>query len=131
MKPAGFQKNKRLVSNEQFKAVLKRRLCVSDELLILYVAENKCGYPRLGISIAKALGNAVERNRIKRLLRESFRQTQREITGEFDYLVMVSPRFSQNTNKAVPPKKAIKLLTLEKVKNSFLALAAMAASKST
>ena len=71
-----FPKEKRLVSNRQFKAVLARGLRLSNGLLTLCMGENDCGYPRLGVSVSKSCGNAVVRNRLKRLLREAFRQSQ-------------------------------------------------------
>lgn len=90
MKPFSFPKSRRLVSNSQFQAVLSRGRRRSDGLLVLYMAQNDCGYPRLGVSIGKSHGNAVERNRLKRLLREAFRQNQKEIPAGFDYVLMIS-----------------------------------------
>jgi len=86
-----FPKSKRLVTNRQFKAVLARNLRVSNGLLTLFVAENDCDYPRLGISVGSSFGSAVVRNRLKRLLREAFRQNQGQIPAGFDYLVMPRP----------------------------------------
>ena len=95
LKRFSFPKTKRLVRNSQFKAVLARNLRISNGLLTLYMAENDCGYPRLGISVGKSLGNAVVRNRLKRLAREAFRQNQNRIPAGFDYLLMVSPQYSR------------------------------------
>jgi ribonuclease P protein component len=124
-----FAKKKRLVGNRQFKAVLDRRLRVSDGLLTLFMAENDCGYPRLGISVAKSCGGAVVRNRWKRLLRESFRQSQDRIPAGFDYLLMISREWSKELNSAPEAKEALKRLMLEQVKTSFLALVAAAVYK--
>ncbi len=104
-----FPKKKRLVSNRQFKAVLARGLRLSNGLLTLCMAENDCGYPRLGVSVSKSCGNAVVRNRLKRLLREAFRQSQDRIPAGFDYLIMIHPVRSKS-------------LTSNEVKDSFLAL---------
>ena len=121
MKRFSFPKKKRLVSNKQFKTVLSRNLRVSNDLLTLYIAENNCGYSRLGISVGKSYGNMVVRSRLKRLLREVFRQSQDRIPADFDYLLMISPQWSKKTDKS-RCKKAAKQLTYEQVRTSFLSL---------
>jgi len=113
-----FSKKKRLVSNRQFKAVLARKLRVSDGLLTLYMAENDCGYARLGVSVSKSCGGAVVRNRVKRLLREAFRQNQDQIPAGFDYLLMISPDWPKKENIPAGAGQP----TFEQVKTSFLAL---------
>jgi ribonuclease P protein component len=124
-----FSKKRRLVSNKQFEAVLARKVRVANGVLVLYAAENDCGYPRLGISVGKSCGGAVERNRLKRLLREAFRQTQGRIPPGFDYLLMISPQLSKKVNKSINSKEAVRQLKFEQVKASFLALAATAVRK--
>ncbi len=118
MKRFSFPKKKRLVNNRQFKAVLARGQRLSNELLTLYMAKNDCGFPRLGISVKKSCGNAVVRNRLKRLLREAFRQSQDQISAEFDYFIMFSPQWLKKPDTDKSPKKP----TFEQVKASFLSL---------
>jgi len=121
LKRFSFSKKMKLVTNAQFKAVLARGLRVSDELLTLYMAENDSGHPRLGISVGKSCGNAVVRNRLKRLLRESFRQSQDQIPAGFDYLLMISPSLEKK-EKSTVFKRTINQLTYGQVKNSFITL---------
>jgi len=115
VKRFSFPKNKRLLSNSQFKAILDRGRRLSNGLLTLYVAQNDCGYARLGVSVGKSSGNAVARNRLKRLLREAFRQSQEQISAGYDYVLMISNRRAKSSEAAGQP-------TYEQVNASFLAL---------
>ena len=124
-----FPKSKRLVSNRQFKAVLDCKLAVSDKLLLLYIAENDCGYRRLGVSVGKSCGNAVVRNRLKRLLREAFRQSQDQIPAGFDYVLMISRQWLRKFETLAEVKEAVKRLGLDEVKASFLGLTEKAFEK--
>ena len=122
MKRFFFPKTKRLVSNRQFQAVLARNLRVSNGLLTLYMAQNDCGYPRLGVSVGKSCGKAIARNRLKRLLREAFRRCQDRIPAGFDYLLMISPQWAKQSGDSASRKEAAKQLAFERVKDSFEAL---------
>jgi ribonuclease P protein component len=124
-----FSKKQRLAGSKQFEAVLARKVRVANGLLVLYAAENDCGYPRLGVSVGKACGGAVERNRLKRLLREAFRQSQDCIAPGFDYLLMISPQLSKKLGKSINSKEIVVQLKFEQVKASFLALAVAAVGK--
>ena len=68
------------------------------------------------------------RNRIKRLLREAFRQSQDLLPDGFDYLVMISPKLLKKLDKSQDTKKLLKQLTFERIKNSLMTLAAKAAN---
>jgi len=117
-----LSKRKRLRSQKQFRAVLSSKIRARDNLLVLYIAENHCGYPRIGVSVGKKSGNAVVRNRIKRLLREAFRTSQDKIPEHFDYILMISSSASANFHDSNNGEKAIKKLTVGQVKTSFLKL---------
>jgi ribonuclease P protein component len=122
MKEHSFPKRKRLVSNRQFKSVLAGGVGRSNGLLTLYMAENECGYPRLGVSVGKSCGNAVARNRLKRLIREAFRQNQDRIPAKFDYVVLISPKYSRRLKGSSEAKELVKQLSSEKVQGSFMTL---------
>jgi ribonuclease P protein component len=57
--------------------------------LVFLVCDNGLGYARLGIAVKRSLGGAVERNRLKRRIREAFRRHPRGRTASVDMVVVV------------------------------------------
>jgi ribonuclease P protein component len=82
-----------------FRRVYDRRRSASDRLLLVYACENGLPYSRLGLSVSRKVGAATHRNRIRRLYREAFRLTRREIPTGLDLILIprstVVPRLEQ------------------------------------
>jgi ribonuclease P protein component len=70
-----FKKQQRLLKKIDYDCVFEQaKKIVTQEFVILY-RKNKIGHTRLGLALSKKMiAKAHERNRIKRLIRESFRQ---------------------------------------------------------
>ncbi len=71
-----------------FKRVYDRRVSASDSRLLVFVARNHLGYPRLGLSVSRKHGGAVVRNRWKRLLREAFRLSRTRLPANIDLVLI-------------------------------------------
>lgn len=85
----------RLRKNAEFRAVYRRGKSFSNNLLVLYVYRNRKNFNRLGISVSKKVGKSVIRNRIKRLIKESFRLNCDNFKTGYD-LVFIARNASNN-----------------------------------
>jgi ribonuclease P protein component len=74
----------RLRSNQGFKQVYARGRSYTHPMLVLYVRPTRGVESRIGFSIGKKLGGAVQRNRIKRRLREVCRARLDRLPSGFD-----------------------------------------------
>jgi ribonuclease P protein component len=82
----------RLSRSRDFDAVYRHGRSVSSRFLVLYwFPQEEAGSPRFGFSVPKAVGGAVERNRIKRQLREVWHARLERVPAGCDYVLIVRP----------------------------------------
>jgi ribonuclease P protein component len=86
-----FPRQVRLSGKLAFARVYAARVKVSRFPLVLYSRPNQLAHRRLGLSVSRAFGIAVRRNRIKRLLREAFRLDEQHRAVGLDLIVVVRP----------------------------------------
>jgi ribonuclease P protein component len=106
--------SRRMKTLAEFERCFQRKRSASDAVLILYACENGLDHPRLGCSVSKKVGNAVVRNRYKRLFREAFRLRQHDLPPGIDLILI--PRSGGEP-------------TLAALKESIVRLARQAANK--
>ena len=75
-----FPKRARLLRASEFKRVFDARNSASDTWIVLYGAASELGHARMGLTVSRRVGGAVVRNRWKRLLREAFRMSQKDLS---------------------------------------------------
>lgn len=82
----------RLVSKADFDRVFAENQRARTDYVLVMARPNQVGHPRLGMVIAKRLlARAVDRNRVKRCTRESFRQVMSELPA-CDFVVRLIAR---------------------------------------
>jgi ribonuclease P protein component len=82
----------RLRRKSDFDAAYARGRRLSDGFFTVIATANEIGAPRLGLAVAvRAAGGAVARNRLRRIIRESFRLNQRALPA-LDLVVSARPK---------------------------------------
>jgi ribonuclease P protein component len=88
---ARFPRRARLLKPAEFKTVFERGLRIHERGLTAVVAANTVGHARLGLAVPKkAIPLSVDRNRIKRQIREGFRVNQQRLPAA-DLVILVKP----------------------------------------
>ncbi len=88
--PAG---GRRLSRSAEFERVYRQGRSIANRHLVLYTFPNpSTGRPRLGLSVSRKVGGAVERNRVKRLLREAWARAEDELVAGQDVVVVARPQ---------------------------------------
>ena len=77
--PLRFGRDRRLLTKFDFERVFKEGRRAFAKGLLVYVAVSPVAMARIGLVTSRRFGNAVHRNRARRLLRESFRLKQHEL----------------------------------------------------
>lgn len=84
-----LQKKYRLKRKSEIQLLFKKGKSVATPYLIMYYHKrDKTGEPRIAFAVSKKLGNAVARNRIKRLLREGVRPYVDHIDKDYDIIFL-------------------------------------------
>lgn len=89
MEKQTFTKKERIRKRKEYLTVYKQGVRGYSENFTIIVSRNHSGAKRLGITVTKKVGNAVQRNRIKRLLREFFRLNKSDIADSQDIVIIV------------------------------------------
>jgi len=92
--PPAVQRRNRLSRSRDFDTVYRRGQSVSSRYLVLHWfprEEDADGEARLGLAVPRAVGTAVVRTRVKRLLREAWKQLLPVVPSGHDYVLAARP----------------------------------------
>ena len=83
-----FPSTVRLRSSRDFERVYAIKCKAADGVLLMFLARNEQAATRIGLSVSKKHGGAVERNRLKRWLREAFRLERHQFAPGLDLIAI-------------------------------------------
>jgi ribonuclease P protein component len=87
-------KRRRLSRSAEFERVYRQGRSKGNRFLVLYAfprEDREEDGPRLGLSVSRRVGGAVDRTRVKRALREAFWEEARRLPDGSDYVVVARP----------------------------------------
>jgi ribonuclease P protein component len=84
-----MEKMYRLAKREDFNKVYRYgKSAANHQFVLYYLPQPKLEYFRLGVSVSKKIGNAVIRNRIRRMMKEIIRLKKEHLESQFDYILI-------------------------------------------
>lgn len=84
-----FPKTDRLLKRDLFRRVYEEGRKIQARHFTAFVLPNSGGQPRIGITATRKMGNSVERNRARRLVREAFRKNKWLVPHGVDIVINV------------------------------------------
>lgn len=109
-----MKKENRLKLNRDFRRLYARGKCAAVGCVAVYAQVSKRPFTRVGLTVGKGVGNAVRRNRAKRLLRVAFDEAGQNLSGTYDLIIVARNRITDKKSGQVTKdlKKAFAALGL-------------------
>ena len=96
-----LQKENRLTKRKAFGYIYKNGKSKSGNNLIVIYTPTKLNACKVGFSVSKKLGKAFVRNRVKRLLREAFKELLPVVNNKYNYVVVAKPTITDKSFKEI------------------------------
>ncbi|MBF0224351.1 MAG: ribonuclease P protein component [Desulfobacterales bacterium] len=94
---ATFAKRERIKKRSDFLKLFKYGRKIKNQYFIANYFKNNLSVSRLGITVSKKIGNAVERNRNKRIIREYYRLNKYKFSQNWDMNIVVIKKDISNS----------------------------------
>lgn len=107
-----MKRTETIKSNCDFRRAYGKGKSFQSPALVSYVLKNRAGICRIGITTSKKIGNAVERNRARRVIRVAYSNLESKIDGNYDivFVARSKTKYVKSTD--------LTLIMLEQLKNA-------------
>ncbi len=99
--------------HQDFSAIIQNQKYLKNQNFVLYNKESKFDYPHFGIAVSKKLGNAVNRNLLKRRMRAILDKYKNQLRTDQDYIIIMKEN-SKKTSYQELEKSFEELIRKEK-----------------
>lgn len=100
-----MKKKNRIKKNDEFQAVFQKGQSNANRQFVVYkLDKEKQPHFRIGLSVSKKIGNAVVRNRIKRMIRQSIIELKDEIDSGKDFVIIARKPCAEMTYEELKEK---------------------------
>ncbi len=96
-----FSKKDRILKRTEFQALDAQGRRIAGDWFLLVAAPSAAERSRLGVTVSRRIGRAVQRNRIKRVVREFFRLNRHTLRGFWDVHVIARRGAAAQSNRAL------------------------------
>lgn len=96
MKKFGLNRNIRLKKHKEISHVFNQGMIQNSSFIKLFYISNELSFSRFAIVINKRYGNAVQRNKAKRAIRELFRLNKKDIPKGWDMVFFLKNEFQNS-----------------------------------
>ena len=103
-----MKKEQRICKNYEFSSIIQNRNFFKSSSFVLYYEPRKQEHARIGISVGKKIGNAVQRNKVKRQVR-SMVDSLFDFSEAYDVVLIVRPFYTErNYHENIDDLKKVK-----------------------
>lgn len=92
-----MKKYETIKEHQEFEYIIHNCAFKNSKNFVIYNKDNDYNYPRFGIAVGKKLGNAVIRNRSKRIMRELIHKNKKLFKNRKDYIIIIKKGFIERT----------------------------------
>ncbi len=106
-----MRKSYRVKTEKDFSRVFHQGQSKANRQFVLYFIEKEQPHFRVGLSVGKKVGNAVTRNRVKRMIRQALTELKDQIQAEYDF-ILIARKPTAEMNQSEIKKSLIHVINL-------------------